>query len=124
MTKSILIVDDESVVTEISKRQLQSQGYTVEVASNGEEALRVLQRFSPELILLDIQMPKMNGYTFMIEKGKQPGLEKIPVIVITAYGEMEPIFRRHHINDYLLKPFQLDDLIQKVETTIGPGEQI
>lgn len=123
MAKSILVIDDEPVIVEISKRKLQNEGYTVQTAGNGEEALEVLKTFKPDLILLDIQMPKMNGYTFMMEKVKDPELVGIPVIVLTAYNEMEPIFRRHRIKAYILKPLKLQDLIAKVIETIGPGDK-
>ncbi len=123
MPKKILIVDDEPVIVEISKRKLQSQGYEVLTAHNGEEALQALIGFLPDLILLDIQMPKMNGYTFMMEKAKNPDWINIPVIVLTAYNEMEPIFRRHRIKAYLLKPLQLQDMLTKVAEVIGPGEK-
>lgn len=121
MAKKILVVDDEPVIVEISKRKLQAQGYEVMVANNGQEALGILPDFLPDLILLDIQMPQMNGYTFMMEKAKNPAWVNIPVIVLTAYNEMEPIFRRHNIKSYLLKPLKLQDLLVKVAEIVGPG---
>lgn len=121
MAKKILVVDDEPVIVEISKRKLQTQGYEVMIANNGQEALDILPSFLPDLILLDIQMPKMNGYTFMMEKAKNPDWVNIPVIVLTAYNEMEPIFRRHAIKAYLLKPLKLQDLLTKVADIVGPG---
>lgn len=122
MPKYILVVDDEPVVTEIAKRKLQAQGYEVTTAADGQEALDALAVKVPDLILLDVQMPKMNGYTFMMEKAKNEAWVNIPVIVLTAYNEMEPIFRRHKINAYLLKPLKLQDLITKVAEIIGPGQ--
>ena len=119
MPKSILVVDDEVVVAEISKRKLEEHGYEVETAGNGDEAFQRLKSQIPDLILLDIQMPQMNGYTFIMEKDKFPEYANIPVVVLTAYNEMEPLFKRHHIKDYLLKPLKLQDLIKKVIEIIG-----
>lgn len=119
MSKSILVIDDEKVITDISKRKLTASGYTVEVANNGEEALRVLETFNPDLILSDVEMPQMNGYTFMVEKNKNPLWAEIPVVVLTAYHETEPIFRRHRIKDYLVKPIQLEDLVSKVNQILN-----
>jgi CheY-like chemotaxis protein len=120
MPKSILVVDDEPVVVEISKRKLEERGYEVYTAGDGFEAFERLKTKIPDIILLDIQMPKMNGYTFMIEKIKVPEYLNIPVVVLTAYNEMEPLFKRHGIRAYLLKPLKLQDLIDKVTEIIGP----
>ncbi|MBF0490310.1 MAG: response regulator [Candidatus Omnitrophica bacterium] len=119
MPKSILVVDDELVVLEIAKRRIEDRGYEVLTATNGIEALDVLKKKIPNLILLDIQMPQMNGYTFVIEKSKDPQLASIPVIVLTAYGEMEPLFKRHGIREYLLKPLKLEEVLDKVDALVG-----
>ncbi len=112
MPKSILVVDDEPVVVEISKRKLEERGYEVHTAGNGNEAFQCLKTKIPDLILLDIQMPEMNGYSFIMEKVKIPEYANIPVVVLTAYNEMEPLFKRHGIKAYLLKPLKLQDLIR------------
>ena len=120
MAKTILVVDDEEIVVEISRRKLIEKGYEVITATNGQEALDVLKKTTPDLIVLDIQMPVMNGYTFIIEKAKVPAYSTIPVIVLTAYGEMEPILKRHAIKAYLLKPLKLQELLDTVQQIIGP----
>ncbi|MDE2028535.1 MAG: response regulator [Candidatus Omnitrophica bacterium] len=119
MPKSILVVDDEPVVVEISKRKLEETGFEVRTASNGNEAFASLKFKIPDLIFLDIQMADMNGYTFIMEKDKIPEYVHIPVVVLTAYAEMEPLFRRHRIKDYLIKPLKLQDLINKAIEVIG-----
>lgn len=119
MPKTILVVDDEPVVVEISKRKLEEKGFEVQTAGNGKEAFQRLKAKIPDLILLDIQMPQMNGYTFIMEKVRIPEYTDIPVIVLTAYNEMEPLFKRHGIKAYLLKPLKLQDLIAKVIEIIG-----
>ena len=119
MPKSVLVVDDEPVVLEISKRRLKDRGYEVYTAANGNEALLCLKSKIPDLILLDVQMPQMNGYTFIMEKAKIPEYVNIPVLVLTAYNEMEPLFQRHGVKAYLLKPLKLHDLIDKVIEVVG-----
>lgn len=119
MPKSILVVDDETVVAGISKKKLEEHGYEVQTAGDGHEALESLRAKVPDLIVLDIQMPKMNGYSFVVEKDKSPEYVNIPVIAITAYQEMKPLFERHHIQAYLLKPLKLQDLLDKVTELIG-----
>ncbi len=119
MPKTILVVDDEPVIVEISKRKLSELGYDILVAGDGLEALKQMQEKKPDLILLDIQMPNMNGYTFMMEKNKLPDFARVPIVVLTAYAEMEPLFKRHGALAYLLKPLKLQDVIAKVKETIG-----
>jgi CheY-like chemotaxis protein len=119
MPKSILIVDDEYVVVEISKRKLEARGYEVQTAGDGNEAFLRLKSKIPDLILLDVQMPQMNGYSFIIEKVKIPEYANIPVVVMTAYNEMEPLFQRHGVLGYLLKPLKLQDVIKKVVEIVG-----
>ena len=119
MAKQILVVDDEPVVVEITKRKLEQVGYQVAVAYDGEEALVAVNAQKPDLIVLDIQMPKMNGYTFMMELRKSPEFTEIPIIVLTAYNEMEPLFKRHGIKAYLMKPLKLQDLLDKVQSVVG-----
>ncbi len=117
--KTILVVDDELIIVEIAKRKLEENGFDVMTAHNGEEALERLKEKIPQLIILDVQMPKMDGYHFILEKSKVPAYEPIPVIVATAYTEMEPLFRRHAIKAYLLKPLRLQDLLTKVQEVLG-----
>jgi CheY-like chemotaxis protein len=119
MPKSVLIVDDEYVVVEISKRKLEEQGYVVYTAGNGNEAFMCLKAKIPDLILLDVQMPQMNGYSFIVEMFKIPEYADIPVVVLTAYNEIEPLFMRHGVKAYLLKPLKLQDVIKKVVEIIG-----
>lgn len=119
MPKSILIVDDETVVLEISKRRLEERGYEVQIAENGVAAFECLKSKIPDLILLDVQMPEMNGYTFIMEKSKVPEYAKVPVVALTAYSETEPLFKRHGVRAYLLKPLKLHDLIDKVVEIVG-----
>ncbi len=119
MPKTILVVDDETVVLEISKRRLEDRGYEVYTATDGTEAFQRLKSKVPDLILLDVQMPGMNGYTFIMEKSKIPEFVDIPVVTLTAYNEMEPLFKRHGVKAYLLKPLKLQDLIDKVVEIVG-----
>mgnify|MGYP003394757127 CR=1 FL=1 len=121
MPKSVLIVDDEHIVVEIAKRKLIEMGYDVLTAYDGELALSVLKQRIPDLILLDIQMPNMNGYSFLLEREKDPLLANVPIIAITAYGEMESMFKRHGVLAYLLKPLKLQELLDMVVKVLGPA---
>jgi CheY-like chemotaxis protein len=119
MSKCILIVDDDRVNLEIIKRTLQSKKYEALTAENGLEALEVLKLKKPDLILLDIQMPKVDGYAFIMKKLTDPVLQNIPVIIITAMEKTEPLFKRYGIKAYLLKPVNPKDLLNKIESFLS-----
>lgn len=122
MEKTILVVDDEEVVVDITKRKLTQEGYLVIGVHDGESALQVLREGTVDLIVLDVEMPKMNGYTFISERAKIPGGDKVPVIMVTAYESMEPIFKRHGISAYLNKPLKFSDLLSKIKEVLSAGE--
>jgi two-component system response regulator SaeR len=119
MAKSILLVDDEELIIDITKRKLVQEGFLVIGVHDGEEAIKALQQGLVDLIVLDIEMPKMNGYAFLAERKKIPGAESIPVLVLTAYPSMEPIFRRNGVRDYLTKPLRFQELLAKIREILS-----
>lgn len=119
MAKLILVVDDDRMSLELVKRRVQEAGYETVTAEDGEQALAQLQAKLPSLVLLDVQMPKMNGYTFVMEKAKNPAFAAVPVIVLTAHTENEPLFKRHGVKGYLVKPINIQELLKMVAETIG-----
>ena len=121
MPHTILIVDDEPVARTLAQKKIEEQGYNVVTAANGEEALAVLQTTKPDLILLDVEMPKMNGYTFMGELNKINLNPRIPVVVLTAHEEMGPIFKRHGVRGYLIKPLIIELVVVKIQELLGPN---
>jgi CheY-like chemotaxis protein len=119
MAKCILIVDDDRLSVELSKKTLVGKGYEVLTAGDGQAALDVISKKVPDLILLDVQMPVMDGYAFIMKKTADPAIAKIPVIVLSAQGKTEPLFKRHGVKSYLLKPLNTQDLLDKIQAIIG-----
>jgi CheY-like chemotaxis protein len=114
--RSILLVDDDPDVRESIGEALEDEGYHVTSASNGKEALRLLKddHLRPELILLDIMMPEMDGWTFRAEQRKDPELAPIPVLVFTAYGSPKDVAQQLQAAGFLRKPLRLDDLLSAI----------
>ena len=119
MPHTILIVDDEPVARAFIQKKMTEQGYTVIMAANGEEALDAIDKARPDLILLDVEMPKMNGYTFIGELVKKNLQPRIPVAAVTAHEEMGPIFKRHGVRGYLIKPLNIDLAVAKIQEILG-----
>jgi CheY-like chemotaxis protein len=118
--KCIFIVDDEEVIREFVQHLLISKGYEVVTCLNGHEALKMMINRPPDLILLDVQMPVLDGYGFIIEKEKIPHLADIPVIVLTVFQETERLFIRHGVRAYLPKPINPEEMLDKVQACFRP----
>jgi two-component system alkaline phosphatase synthesis response regulator PhoP len=90
--KLILLVDDDQDFLEILSTKLKDQGFNIETAKNGKEALEKLQHIKPDLIILDVMMPEMDGIDTAIELAKNFNLNEVKFIFLTNYGEDNPIF--------------------------------
>lgn len=114
MSKSVLIVDDDRTLTRLLKKFLEDSNYDVLIADDGEEAIAKLEKSRPDLIILDIHMPKLNGYSFLFAIRQLPNAADVPVIILTCKPEMEDIFRVEGVKEYLIKPVNNDVLLQKI----------
>jgi len=122
MAKKILIIEDEEVILDLLQRKLTKEGYEISVARDGEEGIRVMKAVKPDLILLDIIMPKMGGFEVMEEMNKDKELKKIPVIVISNSGQPVELDRAQKLGakDWLIKTeFDPQEVIDKVVKQIG-----
>ena len=119
MGKKILVVDDDQLNVKLVQTRLESNNFEVITAFDGEEGLSKIEKEKPDLIILDVQMPKMNGYTFMLEFKKMEEFNRVPVIVLTAHEEMQPIFTLKGVRGYLVKPIKFEQLFEKLDALLG-----
>lgn len=119
MAKRILVIDDDPVGLTLMETRLVKAGFKVLLANNGQMGLNFVNAQKPDLVVLDIEMPQMNGYTFVLELKKIEGAKDTPVIVLTAHEENKPIFERRGIEHYLVKPVNFDELFAKMKAIIG-----
>jgi CheY-like chemotaxis protein len=122
MAKKILIVEDEEVMYNLLQKKLSEEGYEATVAVDGEEGLKKMKETKPDLILLDIVMPRMGGLEVMEEMEREPELKKIPVIVISNSGQPVELDRAKRLGakDWLIKTeFDPQEVIEKVKKQIG-----
>ena len=116
--KTILLIDDEINLQQLVKIAIKSKGYHVETANNGLEGLEKLKTLKPDLIILDMNMPKMGGLEFyqkICDGGSHP---RHPVLVLTARANMEQLFKEFNIDGFMAKPFEVDELLEEVDTII------
>ncbi|MES2907347.1 MAG: response regulator [Pseudomonadota bacterium] len=105
--KTCLIVDDSSVIRKVARRILEDLSFQISEASDGEEAMKACDKQMPDAILLDANMPVMDGYDFLIKLRKQPDGEKPIVVFCATENDLTNITKamRAGANEYLLKPF-------------------
>jgi len=120
--KKILLIEDEEIMVGLLQKKLRQEGYEISVARDGEEGLRAVREIKPNLILLDIIMPKMGGFEVMEEMAKDKELKEIPVIIISNSGQPVELDRAQQLGakDWLVKTeFDPQEVVDKVAKQIG-----
>ena len=116
--KKILIVDDEEMLVEFIKIRLEDNDYIIDTASDGTEGLLTAERMRPDLIILDVFMKPMDGYTMLKEVRDNEKIKDTPVIMLTASGKKREMFEAEGISDYITKPFDSDDFVKRVKRVL------
>ena len=117
----ILIAEDERDIRDLVAFTLRFAGHEVTTASNGEEALELTQKVGPDLILMDVRMPRMTGYEACRALKANPDLKDIPVVFLSAKGQEAEIQQGLNAGaeEYLLKPFAPDQLTERVKSILA-----
>ncbi len=117
MAKKILVVDDEPHIVRLVEVNLQRAGYDVVQAMDGIEALEQVKAEKPEMIILDVMMPRMDGFTVLKHLKADPETQEIPVIMLTAKAQDADIFKgwQSGVDSYLTKPFNPMELLTFVK---------
>ena len=120
MSAQLLLVDDEPGVRESVKEYLQDSGFDVQVASNATDAWQMLQQKTPDLVISDIMMPKVDGYQFLKQLREDPRFKTLPVVFLTARGMTSDRIQGYQsgVDAYLSKPFDPDELVAIVENLL------
>lgn len=121
MGKKVLIADDEPNIVVSLEFLMKQRGYVVRVASDGEDALKAVGEFGPDLILLDVMMPRMSGYDLCQKLRENPTWAGIKVIMLSAKGRDIEVSKGMAVgaDAYVTKPFSTKDLMNKVQELLG-----
>lgn len=124
MSQKILIVDDEPhirLLIEQTLEELEDEGVELLTAANGEEALAIIQEERPELVFLDVMMPKMNGYDVCKAVKSNADLQNIYIVMLTAKGQEIDRQKGDVVgaNVYMTKPFDPDEILEKSQDVLG-----
>lgn len=119
--KKILVVDDEEDMQKLLKVRLEQEDFNVITAADGDVAIKAAELEVPDLIILDIMLPKMDGYTCLKEIRRLPKTKDIPVLILSGKEEdkVRDLFAFQKISGYIEKPFELDNLVIKVKEILG-----
>lgn len=126
MAKKILLVDDETDILDLIKYNLEREGFEVKIADNGKTAIDVASNFVPDLILLDVMMPEMDGVETCIELRKNSKLKNVIIAFLTARGEDYSQIAGFEAgaDDYITKPIKPRVLVSKVKALLRRTEQV
>ncbi len=124
MAKRVLVVDDDADILALVQAVLSEEGYEVATARNGREALAAVRNQKPQLILLDLAMPVMNGWEFVCNVQEDNLAPGTPIIIMSASPQSDEQAKRLAVSGHLAKPFELDDLLICAEKYLGHGERL
>jgi DNA-binding response OmpR family regulator len=120
MGNRILVVDDDPEISSLVQYTLESQGHTVRVCDNGREVLDTLRSYKPELLVLDVMLPGVDGYSLATQISEDPDLKDMPIIVLSALEPSRTMFQRfNQVATFLTKPFNTDDLSEAIKVSLA-----
>ena len=123
MPRRILIADDEPNIVAALEFLLERSGFEVDIARNGEEALQKLDAAVPDLVLLDVMMPRVSGYDVCRRIRERPECRGVKIVMLTARGREAEVQKGMEMGAdlYVVKPFSTRDLIDKIHALLGPA---
>ncbi len=115
-SRKVLVVDDDEHIQRSLEQYLQLEEFEVRTASGGAEALGIIEEFKPDLVLLDVMMPEMDGFEVLENLRRKPETEKLPVIMLTARDQHGDVLKGYQmgVSSYMVKPFNLDELVEVI----------
>lgn len=116
---TVLVIDDDEGVRETIQEMLLDQGYDVLIAEDGRIALEILERTTPAVIVLDLMMPRMDGFSFTQQLEQRGIRTRTPILVLTAAGGARPMVAQMGADGYLEKPFDMTALLNEVARLAG-----
>jgi len=119
MGNKILIVDDDPEIASLVQYTLESQGHTVKMCDNGRELMDTLHAYKPDLLVLDVMLPGVDGYSLTSLIAEDPDFKEMPIIVLSALEPSRTMFQRFsQVAAFLTKPFNTDDLSEAIKTAL------
>lgn len=120
----IMVIDDDMEISSLLQYTLESMGHTIKVCDNGREVIDSLKEFKPDLMILDVMLPGIDGYSLATTISEDPELSQIPIIVLSALEPSRSLFSKFsQVVTFLTKPFNTDDLFEAIKTALERKNQ-
>lgn len=126
MKKNILIIEDDDFFRELLRKKFLPEDFNLFEAVNGEKGIKEIKDKKPDLVLLDLLLPNMDGFEVLVKMKSDPATSSIPVIILSNLGQQEDIERGLKLgaNDYLIKSqFDIDQIVEKVKNILEKQDQ-
>ncbi len=122
--REVLIIDDDPMIRKLVRKVLEGSGLSVSEAESVDEAFKIAEVRGPHVVVTDLMMPEKDGFVFLEKRKESNSLKKVPVIVLSAIGEKQSVFRAMSLGalDYLVKPFNAKILLQKLRKIMKDRE--
>ena len=119
MGKKILIVDDDMEISSLVQYALESAGHQIQVCDNGREVMAALRSYKPDLLLLDVMLPGVDGYSLANQITENADTKNLPIVVLSALEPSRTMFQKfEQVSAFLTKPFNTDDLMEAVKKAL------
>jgi CheY-like chemotaxis protein len=120
MAKKVLVIDDEPEMLSLVKYTLEKGGFEVSTCDNGRHAWDEIMRIRPDLLVLDVMLPGIDGYSLQLKISQDPQTKDMPIVVVTALEPSKTLFQKFpQVVGFMTKPFKTDDLLQTVQTAVA-----
>lgn len=117
--KKILVIDDDPGIVALLEKRLAAAGFDMLSALDGKAGVERMRAEVPALVILDVMMAGMDGYSFLLEVRSDEKTRDIPLVVITARGDLGDLFRSEHVAAFFQKPLNIEALLEKINVLIG-----
>lgn len=119
MAKKVLVIDDEPEMLNLVKFTLEKGGFEVSTCDNGRHAWDEILRIRPDLLVLDVMLPGIDGYSLQLKISQDPQTKDMPIVVVTALEPSKTLFQKFpQVVGFMTKPFKTDELLQTVTTAV------
>ncbi len=119
MAKKVLVIDDEPEMLNLVKFTLEKGGFEVSTCDNGRHAWDEIMRIRPDLLILDVMLPGIDGYSLQLKISQDPQTKDMPIVVVTALEPSKTLFQKFpQVAGFMTKPFKTEELLQTVTTAV------
>ena len=117
MAKKVLVIDDEPEMLSLVKYTLEQGGFEVSTCDNGRTAWDEIAKVKPDVLILDVMLPGIDGYSLQLKISQDPGLKDLPIIILTALEPSKTLFQKFpQVVGFMTKPFKTEELLKTVKS--------